>query len=171
MKTALKIINELEEEGFIERYALGGATALLFYAEPSLTFDVDVFVFLPGTKDPKRLINLGPLYKALKTKGYSAEKEYVLIKEIPIQFIPAYNPLIVEAVEKAMEKKYEGIKTKVLTLEHLLAIMVDTNRPKDRERIKNLLGTVPFDKKSLGKILDRHSLRIKWEKIIEKASY
>jgi hypothetical protein len=28
-------------------YAIGGATAVLFYAEPTRTYDVDVFVTLP----------------------------------------------------------------------------------------------------------------------------
>lgn len=94
MKKALKVINDLEKNGIIESYALGGATALLFYTEPSLTFDVDIFVFLPSGADSKKLIDLSPLYVALASKGYRAEKEHVLIEGIPFQFIPVYNALI-----------------------------------------------------------------------------
>lgn len=75
---------------------------------------------------------------------------------------------IEEAVKNASVKEYEGTKTKVLNIEYLLAIMVDTNRPKDRERIRKLLDEVYFDRNALISILDRHSLRERWEKQIEK---
>ena len=168
MKSTLKVINELTSEGVIESYALGGATALLFYAEPALTFDLDVFVFLPKPPGLTAVIDLAPLYRALKEKGYSAEREHVLIEGIPVQFIPAYNAVVSEAVREAIAKDYEGVKTRVLKMEHLFAIMADTNRPKDRERIKNLLGVVPFDRKLLTDILQRHSLVKRWEEIVGK---
>lgn len=168
MEKTLQVINELEKEGVIERYALGGATALLFYAEPALTFDVDVFILLPGEKDSKQLINLGPIYKALETKGYPAEKEHVLIEGVPVQFIPVYNPLVEEAVREASTKDYQGIKTRVMKIEYLLAIMIDTNRPRDRERIAKLLGEIKYDKPLLEEILNRHSLRKRWEEQVER---
>ncbi len=168
MKKTIQVINELEDEGIIDGYALGGATALLFYAEPALTFDVDIFIFLPGDEEGKGLVDLSPLYQALATKGYSAEKEHVIIEGIPVQFIPVYNVLVREAVNQASTKEYEGIKVKVLKIEHLLAIMVDTNRPKDRERIGKLLEEVTYDRGHFESILDRHALRKKWEKHIGK---
>lgn len=168
MKKILQVINDLEKEGIIKNYAIGGATALLFYAEPALTFDIDIFVFLPDDKSTKGLINLSPLYGALESLGYRAKKEHVMIEEIPVQFIPAYNSLVEEAVRRASIKEYAGIKTKVLTIEYLFAIMTDTNRPKDRERIRKLLEEVPFDRKALQSILRRHSLLEKWKNQIEK---
>lgn len=39
-------LNALKEERIVADYALGGATAMLFYAEPTRTYDVDVFVLL-----------------------------------------------------------------------------------------------------------------------------
>ena len=51
MKKTLQVINQLEKEKIIDGYAMGEATALLFYTEPALTFDIDVFVFLPKTKN------------------------------------------------------------------------------------------------------------------------
>lgn len=168
MKKALQVVNDLEKNGVIEGYAMGGATALLFYAEPALTFDVDIFIFLPGDKGPKRLVNLGPLYKALESCGYHPEKEHVLIAGIPVQFIPVYNELVKEAVEKAIVKEYEGVKIKVMKIEYLLAIMADTNRPKDRERINNLLDNVQYDTRMFDEILKRHLLQKKWDMIVEK---
>lgn len=168
MKKALQVVNDLEKNGVIEGYAMGGASALLFYAEPALTFDVDIFIFLPGDKGSKGLVNLGSLYKALEFRGYYPEKEHVLIAGIPVQFIPVYNELVKEAVEKAIVKEYEGVKIKVMKIEYLLAIMVGTNRPKDRERINNLLDNIQYDAHMLDEILGRNSLQKKWQVLIEK---
>lgn len=168
MKKTLQVINQLEEDGIIQGYAMGGATALLFYTEPALTFDVDIFVFLPSVKKTSALIDITPLYKHLATKGYRAEKEHVMIEGIPVQFIPAYNPLIEEAVNHASKKAYEGTAIKVIELEYLMAIMIDTNRPKDRERIWKLLDDVSFDKDKLEKILERHSLKKKWKQYFDR---
>jgi hypothetical protein len=50
MKTALSVLNELEHDGVIGRYAIGGAMGAAYYIEPVLTFDLDVFVMLPETE-------------------------------------------------------------------------------------------------------------------------
>ena len=167
MKKTLQVINELEEEGIIEGYAIGDATALLFYTEPALTFDVDIFVFLPGETSMKNLVDLSTLYSFLENKGYHPEKEHIMIEGIPVQFIPVYNVLTREAVTKASLQEYESITIKVLTLEYLLAIMIDTNRPKDRERIGKLIHEGTFDQKILESIVDQYGLRQRWEKLIE----
>lgn len=167
MKKTLCVINQLEKEGVVEGYAIGGATALLFYAEPALTFDVDIFIFLPGEKKQSGLIDLSPLYAALQAKGYRAEKEHVMIEGVPVQLIPAYNALIEEAVKNASLEEYEELMTKVVRIEYLLAIMIDTNRSKDRDRLGKVLDEVSFDQKKLSSILKRHRLLQKWEKFLE----
>lgn len=63
MKETLKVINTLEAEEVIGKYAIGGAVGLLFYAEPAVTYDLDIFCYLQQQTD--LLINLGPLYKLL----------------------------------------------------------------------------------------------------------
>lgn len=164
MKKTIEVVNQLETEGIINGYALGGATALLFYAEPALTFDIDIFIFLPNAEN-STLIDLGPLYQALRDKGYESEKEHMMIAGIPVQFIPVYNDLVREAVHKAGLKNYEGVSIKVIQFEYLLAIMVDTNRPKDRERIGQLIHSVPWNQKVLYDILDRYSLLERFKKL------
>ncbi len=47
MEKTLQALNALERDGIIGRYAIGGAMAATFYAEPRFTFDLDVFVQLP----------------------------------------------------------------------------------------------------------------------------
>lgn len=167
MKKTLQVINDIKQEGIIAKYALGGATALLFYTEPALTFDVDIFIFLPGVEVKKSLVNISPLYKCLNSKGYHAEKKHVVIEGIPVQFIPAYNSLVEEAVKHSSVKKYESVDVPVLTIEYLMAIMVDTNRPEDRERIKKILTENQFNKNTLNSILKRHGLLARWEKIVK----
>lgn len=67
MERTLKILNELEQDGVLSRYAIGGAMGATFYVEPLLTFDLDIIVLLPETKGG--LLTLTPLYDALRAKG------------------------------------------------------------------------------------------------------
>src|SRR5450830_1273514 len=47
--------------------------------------------------------------------------------------------------------------------EHLLAILVQTGRDKDRARIPLLLEGTPPDRRLLDEILERHGLRGRWD--------
>ena len=162
MEKTLKVLNGLERKALIERYAIGGGIAALFYAEPFLTYDMDVFVFLPTSKS--KLVLLSPIYDYLKEKGYREDKEHVIIEGVPVQFIPAYNALVEEAVAKAKEVKYRRIKTRVLRPEHLLAIMLQTDRPKDRARMTPFLEETRMNQGELTKIIKRHKLNEKWDR-------
>jgi hypothetical protein len=42
-------LNSLKTTGVVRDDAIGGATAVLFYAEPARTYDVDVFLLLEAT--------------------------------------------------------------------------------------------------------------------------
>jgi hypothetical protein len=96
VKRTLEVLNELENQSVFSSYAIGGAMAATFYTEPVLTFDLDVFVVLsPGTG---QLISLAPVYEALRARGYGEEKETVVIEGVPVQFLPAYNALVEEAL-------------------------------------------------------------------------
>jgi hypothetical protein len=37
------VVNRMQADGVIDRYALGGAVAAAFYLEPVATIDVDIF--------------------------------------------------------------------------------------------------------------------------------
>jgi len=45
---AVAAVERMKREGVITEYAIGGAMALVFWTEPVPTFDLDVFVLLPG---------------------------------------------------------------------------------------------------------------------------
>ncbi len=166
MEKTLKVLNELEREGFIKGYAIGGGIAAIFYMEPVLTYDLDVFVFLSAGKS--KLVVLSPIYDYLKRKGYREDKEHIVIEGIPVQFIPTYNSLVEEAVRKAREVKYKGVKTRVVRAEHLVAIMVQTGRAKDKERMALFLKEAKINRKELTGIIQRHGLDTEWNRFQKK---
>ena len=75
-----------------------------------------------------------------------------------------------EAIEKAMEVEYKGVKTKIVRSEHLLAIMLQTYRPKDRERMLLLLDEAQIDMPYLENVLEQHGLQEKWSKFRRRYS-
>jgi hypothetical protein len=157
MENTLKIINRMQSEGLFASYAIGGGIAALFYIEPVTTFDLDLFIILPETTEP--LVSLAPLYAWLKKNGYKPENEQVVIEGVPVQFIPAYNELVKDGVLNALDKKYGQTVTKVLRPEHLLAIMLQTFRPKDKDRLHKFLGEAVLSVESLNTILAKHGLK------------
>ena len=46
MEKVLKVLNRMEKEGIIKKYCIGGGIATVFYIEPLLTYDVDIFLYL-----------------------------------------------------------------------------------------------------------------------------
>ena len=156
------MLNELERDGVFTRYAIGGAMAATFYTEPFLTFDLDVFVVMPQTTGG--LLTLAPLYDALRARGYSEqENECIMIEGVPVQFLPAYNALLEEALNDAQEIMYEDVPARVLRSEHLLAICLQTGRSKDRERARILREQAKLDQNFLAEVLSRHQLEGKWK--------
>jgi hypothetical protein len=161
MKRTLQVLNELEHEGVIVRYAIGGAMGATFYVEPLLTFDLDVFVILP--QHAGNLLSLAPLYEALRSRGYTEEGECVLIEGVPVQFLPAHNDLLEEALREARETPYEEVSARIVRAEHLIAISLQTGRDKDRERVRILREQAQLDVNYLAGVLQRHGLEGKWK--------
>lgn len=162
MEKTLEVINRMEAEGVIGRYAIGGAVGAIFYVEPFATYDLDIFFAAAGGQGA--ILTLAPLYEYLAREGYNAEGESVNIEGWPVQFLPAYNPLIAEALESAVAVEFSRTPTRVMTAEHLLAIMLQTGRPKDYARAAEFLAENVVDLKTLGDILSRHDLAGAWEK-------
>jgi hypothetical protein len=161
MEATLRVLNELEREGVFARYAVGGAVGAIFYMEPFLTYDLDVFVALRATAG--RLLTLGPVYEELRRRGYAEEGECVSIEGVPVQFLPAYNTLVEEALAEAVETTYEATRIRVLRAEHLAAIMLQTGRDKDRQRFSTFLVEAELDRARLEDIVQRHQLDTRWK--------
>lgn len=160
MDKALKVISRLHKEGVLEEYAIGGAIATIYYTEPFATFDVDIF-FIPP--EEQGILILTPFYDYLTKKGYKTHKEYILIGETPIQFIPGATALETEAVQNAVVVSYKNVKVNILRPEYLIAIFLSVYRLKDREKIVKLIEQTKIDRKLLNEILLRYDLKEKFE--------
>lgn len=77
----LRVLNDLKESGVVEDYAVADAVAMVFWAEPIPTFDLDVLVFLPG--DEETIVSLAPLYDWTSRRGYTAQAENVMHVFVP----------------------------------------------------------------------------------------
>jgi hypothetical protein len=106
---------------------------------------------------------LAPIYEYLTGQGYEAKGEFIYIEGIPVQFLPIFNTLIEEAVEKAQTIKYAGVTTRIMRPEHLVAIMLNTGRPKDYLRISMFLEPGAVKMRQLHAVLKRHGLMKKWK--------
>ena len=161
MKETLEIVNQMQSDGVISRYAIGGAVGATFYLEPAATLDVDIFVLLPPASGT--LLSLRPIYEYLTAAGCKAQGEHIVIGGWPVQFLPAANQLQLQALVEAVKTEVEGIVTWVLPAEYLAAIALQTGRPKDHNRILQFLEQRVLDTARFQEILSTHDLAGKWK--------
>ncbi len=162
MKTTLELVNRMQAEGIIEKYAIGGAIGATFYLEPSATVDIDIFVVL-RTSSSSLLLSLTPIYDYLRRTGCTTEGEHIRIGDWPVQFLPANSPLEEEALAQAVSTEVDGVPTRVMTAEHLVAIALRTGRSKDHGRILQFLEQGLVNTDQLESILQAHGLESKWQ--------
>ena len=161
MKDTLAIVQQLHADGVIGPYAVGGAVGAAFYLEPVATLDVDIFVLF----EPAPLIlTLTAIYEACAKLGYPAQGDAIQIEGWPVQFLPAGQPLLAEAVREAVTREADSLTTRVMTAEHLIAIALQTGRAKDHARLIMFIEAGIADMDRLRAILARHSLLDAWAK-------
>jgi hypothetical protein len=151
-----QVLEEMRSAGVVREYAIGGATAVLFYAEPARTYHMDVFVLLPAGESS--LAPLARIYEWAAKRGFSPLKEHVLIHGVPVQFLPAHNLLAEEAVVEARELNYEGVPVRVASPDHLAALALQAGGARRRERAWQLLEAGVLDRSRLGALLQRHDI-------------
>ena len=167
IEKTIAVINQMTESGVIENYALGRATAVIFYTEPIATEDIDIFVRVNPGGNP--LTEFQPIFDYLKDKGYEIKGEHIYVEGFPVQFLPTGKKLIDEAVTEANEFQLsDGIAVRVMTPEHLVAIMLDTGRLKDYLRISMFLQHEAVNTEKLLRILNKHDLAEKWQANINR---
>jgi hypothetical protein len=163
VKETLTIINQMQADGVIGKYAIGGAVGATMYLEPAATLDVDIFVTIP-TSPGSSLISLTPIYDYLRAHGGTVEHEHINIGGWPVQFLPPGDELEREAVSEAAETNVEGVPTWVMPAEHLVAIALRTGRPKDYIRVLQFIEQDAVDREKLHAILEHHGLTSKWRR-------
>src|SRR5439155_11262350 len=159
IKEAIQIINRMEADGVIERYAIGSAVGATFYLEPVAALDVDVFIEFraePGS----HLVSLEPIFTYLRDRGCTMEGGHIVIAGWPVQFLPANSNLLQEALVAAVEKSVEGTSARVFTAEHIAAIALQTGRAKDKAR-----ASIHRSKRrrSWPRTRNSHAARIEWQ--------
>lgn len=169
MKTTLDMINRMQADGVIGKYAIGGAVGVIFYLEAFYTEDLDVFVVLPTTPGSS-LLSLSPIYEYLTEHGCKVDGERIVIGDWPVQFLPPQGALEQEALDEAVNTDYEGTPTYVLSAEYLVAIALKTGRAKDYARVAMFLDQDAVNLERLNSILLRHGLLPKWERFKSKFS-
>lgn len=152
----LQAANGLVAAGLIEDWALGGALAAIYYVEPFTTYDADMF-FIP--KDASLSARIPAIYTHLQAQGWQVEREHLLIRGFPVQFLAA-SGVTEEAVREAEWIEYEGVPAKVFRAEHVVAIAASVGRAKDKARIEQLLQQADLDKTYLADVLQRHKLKL-----------
>lgn len=162
LEKTIQVLNQMADDGVFHKYAIGGGIAALFYIEPVATFDLDIF-FIP-TDNPAGLVSLSGLYQWLDARGYRTVKEQVVIEGVPVQFIPVYDEVVEAGVKDAIGKKVGLATTFVLRPEYLMAIMLKTFRPKDKERLARFLSEGSFDEDMLARVLHEHNLTEAYER-------
>jgi hypothetical protein len=169
MIQALRVINQMEADGIIGRYAIAGAFAAFYYLEPALTEDIDILVSFEGEAGQRKpgLIALDPIFSYLRKKGYSEfRKEGIVIEGWPAQFIPVADSLDAEALAQSRDVEIvetsASLHTRIPSPEHLVAISLRVGRAKDFIRITQFLDGNVLDIPHLCAILDRHGLAEAW---------
>jgi hypothetical protein len=171
IKETLEIINAMEADGVIGRYAIAGAVAAYNYIEPAVTNDLDILVSFREARHQvgTGLITLAPIFSYLKARGYDEHrKEGVVIGGWPVQFLPIANDLDAEALAAAEEVEIEvnatiKVRTRILRAEHIVATCLRVGRPRDFIRITQFLEEDAVNIAALCAVLDRHGLTPEWQ--------
>ena len=165
IKEIIATIKQMQADGVIGEYAIGGAVAATFYlVEPDTTKDIDIFVSMnpaPG----QSVVSPQQIFSWLRAQGYQIDAQgCVRIADWPVQFLPPSTPLVEEALQGAIERDVEGMPVRVFTLEHLAAIALEVGRPKDKTRLVRFLESKEFNEALFSEILERNELLERWAK-------
>jgi hypothetical protein len=161
MRETLQIINQMQADGVIGKYAIGGAVAASIYLEPFTTKDLDIFLKLP-VRPGSNLISLTAIYDYLLARGCNPEGQFINIRGWVVDFLPPTTDLELDAIESAQPIEIDGVVASVMTAEHLAAICLQTGRTKDRYRIVSFIEQEAVDLSALGGFVERYGLKEKW---------
>jgi hypothetical protein len=156
-------VSQMERDGVIDRYAIGGAVGATFYLEPVATLDVDIFVTFRA--EPGQVpLSAQPIFDYLKHRRSTMEGEYVVIGGWPVRFLPPTGPLVEEALALAVEADVDGTAARVFDPEHLAANALQTGRAKDKARLLQFVESEALEMERFQDIVVRHGLQANWKR-------
>jgi hypothetical protein len=162
MEKVIQVLNRMQADGVIEKYAIGGGIAAIYYLEPYQTDDIDVFIS-PVVVGANGLVSFGQIYSYLEGLGYNVEREYIRIEGWLVQFVPASESVQEEAVTQADRVAFAGEFTSIFSSEHLAAELLRSGRLKDHVRVVSLLESEEMNMKVFHDIIRRHGLGLEWQ--------
>jgi hypothetical protein len=154
LRKLLGLFDEAIQDRVLDRYALVGGLAVIYYGAPIHTADADLLVTFQasaaGRLDPR------PIFDYFESKGARRVDDCLALNGLKFKVLSANDGLTVEAVGTAL-RTTEGFS--VVDLEHLIAMKLLANRSKDRVHIEHLLlsGAQPTEAR-LQEILQRYGL-------------
>lgn len=174
MRQTVGVISQMEADGVIGRYAIGGAVASFLYIDVTFTEDLDILVSLDNQTGKSGLITLGPITKYLADKGFTEfRKEGIMVHGWPVQFLPVADPLDEEGLREAVTTELPvdrdtTVKCRVLRAEHLMAKALAVGRAKDHVRLTQFIEAGRYDVPYFCEVLERHGLSERWRAFCEK---
>ncbi|MDP3150344.1 MAG: hypothetical protein Q8N83_14575 [Ignavibacteria bacterium] len=136
--------------------------AQFYYIEPSVTYDLDLIVHISGEEN--NLNPLSPIYTWADENDYKTEGEHIIIEGMPVQFLLAYNELVEEALQNCVGITIFNERTFILSAEYVMAIMLQTGRITDKERLAKFFIEAEFNKVKFFELVKRFSLEETYKK-------
>ena len=165
MKDVARLLNDMLSANIILDYAVFGSVAQMRYTEAVVTMDAAVLIVTPQQGS---IEELSPIYEFCSSRGYAPEGEAIRVGDWPVQFIPAFNPLTVEAVREAETGEIDGKPFRVVRADFLATIALSTGRPKDFARILALLESGAVSSADIAMLATRFKLQSEWRKFKER---
>lgn len=142
---AIRTLDAMRADGVIAEYAIGGAMAFIYWDEPVTTQDVDVVLVVTAETHP--LDPLRPVLDWLAAHEIHLQGEHAMIGGVPVQFMPAWDALVADAVSNAATVPYDDTDANAPTMrvvrpEYLIAMWemdAAANSPRRRERAARLI--------------------------------
>ena len=166
MHELIALIEEMLRAGILQNYAIFGALAQMRYTEAVVTLDADILVAVESDS----IAVLSPIYAFCKDRGYFPEGEAIRIGAWPVQFIPAFDSLSMDAMEYAEDADIDGLSVRVVRADYLAVMALQVGRSKDRLRILALLESDAVTTAEIQELANQYKLTDKWERFQEQFS-
>ncbi len=130
-------------------HAMGGALALAYYAEPRVTIDVDINVFVSTDRWPQVRDALSPLGVGVEVDPGALERDgqvRLWWDRTPVDLFFSYDPFHEEMKRSTRRVPFGETTIPILGPEHLAVCKAMFDRPKDWLDIEQILvATDPVD--------------------------
>ena len=109
MKHTIAVIGQMEADGIVARYAIGGAVASFLYVDVAFTEDLDILVALHAEAVTSAQIMPGAITEYLAENGFAEfRKEGIRIHGWPVQFLPVADFWTMKPCRRASSSSFQS---------------------------------------------------------------